>query len=107
MEQREIIRLGSNTPIPIDVKIIAATNKDLEELIGNNMFREDLYYRLNVIPFQIPPLRERKEDVKVMTNNFTIKYSKLFKKQNIINLARKLLYNKDRILNHKRRKCID
>lgn len=57
LEQREIVRVGSNTPIPIAVKIIAATNKDLEELIQNNMFREDLYYRLNVIPFQIPPLR--------------------------------------------------
>lgn len=81
LEQREIIRLGSNIPIPIDVKIIAATNKDLEELIKNNIFREDLYYRLNVIPFQIPPLRDRKEDIKVMTNYFAIKYSKLFKKQ--------------------------
>lgn len=81
LEQREITRLGSNTPIPIDVKIIAATNKDLEELIKNNIFREDLYYRLNVIPFPIPPLRERKEDIKVMTNYFAIKYSKLFKKQ--------------------------
>lgn len=83
LEQREIIRLGSNTPIPIDVKIIAATNKDLEELIKNNIFREDLYYRLNVIPFQIPPLRERKEDIKVMTNYFAIKYANLFKKQNV------------------------
>lgn len=83
LEQREIIRLGSNTPIPIDVKIIAATNKDLEELIKNNIFREDLYYRLNVIPFQIPPLRERKEDIKVMTNYFAIKYSNLFKKQHV------------------------
>ncbi len=83
LEQREIIRLGSNIPIPIDVKIIAATNKDLEELIKNNIFREDLYYRLNVIPFQIPPLRDRKEDIKVMTNHFANKYSKLFKKQNI------------------------
>ncbi len=83
LEEREIIRLGSNTPIPIEVKIIAATNKDLNELIKNNIFREDLYYRLNVIPFQIPPLRERREDINVMTQYFANKYSVLFKKQNI------------------------
>ncbi|WP_353094745.1 sigma 54-interacting transcriptional regulator [Tissierella praeacuta] len=80
LEQREIVRLGSNSPMAVDVRIIAATNKNLEKLIEDGMFREDLFYRLNVIPFTIPPLRHRKEDIRIMTDYFTIKYSKLFKK---------------------------
>lgn len=84
LEEREITRLGSNEPIPVDIRVIAATNKDLESLIKENMFREDLYYRLNVIPFHIPPLRERKEDIKVLTYYFVKKYSSLFNKVNVI-----------------------
>lgn len=84
LEQREIVRLGSNSPIPVDVRIIAATNKNLEKLIEDGMFREDLYYRLNVIPFLVPPLRDRKEDIKVLTNYFIQKYVKLFKKNKVI-----------------------
>ena len=53
--------LGSNTPVTVDVRVIAATNKKLEEEIGRNAFREDLFYRLNVIPFYVPALRERTE----------------------------------------------
>lgn len=83
LEQREIVRLGSNSPIPVDVRIIAATNKNLEKLIEDGMFREDLYYRLNVIPFYIPPLRDRKEDISIMTNFFAHKYGKLFKKNKV------------------------
>lgn len=84
LEEREIERLGSNTSVPVDIRVIAATNKDLESLIEEKMFREDLYYRLNVIPIQIPPLRERKEDIKTIVYFFAKKYSKLFKKRNII-----------------------
>ena len=84
LEEREITRLGSNDSIPVDIRVIAATNKDLELLIGEKMFREDLYYRLNVIPFQIPPLRDRKEDIKIITYYFTKKYSELFKKKHVI-----------------------
>lgn len=80
-EQKEIVRLGSNTPVPVDVRIIAATNKNLEKLIEEGAFREDLYYRLNVIPFYIPPLRERKDDIRVLTDYFVHKYSALFKKK--------------------------
>ncbi len=83
LEQREIVRLGSNSPIPVDVRIIAATNKNLEQLIEDKMFREDLYYRLNVIPFTIPPLRDRKEDINILTNYFIKKYGKLFKKSKV------------------------
>lgn len=84
LEEREIIRLGSNTPTPVDIRVIAATNKDLEILIEEKMFREDLYYRLNVIPFQIPPLRDRKDDIRIIADHFGEKYSRLFKKENVI-----------------------
>lgn len=63
IQERKITRIGSNQVIPIDVRIIAATNKDLKEMMYNNKFREDLYYRLNVIPLKIAPLRERREDI--------------------------------------------
>lgn len=63
LQEKEIIRVGGTKPIPIDVRIIAATNKHLEKEIENGNFREDLYYRLNRIPIHIPPLRERLEDV--------------------------------------------
>lgn len=63
LQDRKISRIGSNQVIDIDVRVIAATNRDLTSLIQKNKFRRDLYYRLNVIPLQVPPLRERKEDV--------------------------------------------
>ena len=63
LQERKITRVGSNKEIDIDVRVIAATNKNLKELIKENKFREDLYYRLNVIPFDIPPLRERIDDI--------------------------------------------
>ncbi len=83
LEEREIIRLGSNTGTPVDIRVIAATNKDLEALIDEKIFREDLFYRLNVIPFQIPPLRERKDDIRIITHHFGEKYSRLFRKDNV------------------------
>ena len=63
LQEMKVTRIGSTKPIDIDVRIIAATNKNLKEEIKAGSFREDLYYRLNVIPFNIPPLRERKEDI--------------------------------------------
>ncbi len=63
LEARQIERLGSPRPISVDTRIIAATHRDLEQLIGENAFREDLYYRLNVFPIQVPPLRERVQDI--------------------------------------------
>lgn len=77
LQDRKIVRIGSNKPIDVDVRVIAATNKDLLKLINENKFREDLYYRLNVIPINIPPLRERIQDVKVLVEYFIDKYSKL------------------------------
>ncbi len=81
LEQREIVRLGSNTPVTVDVRFIAATNKHLDVLIEQRKFREDLYYRLNVIPLHIPALKERREDIPVLTGFFIQKYSQLFQKK--------------------------
>lgn len=68
-------RVGSNEDIVVDVRIIAATNKDLEKMIEEGTFREDLYYRLSVIPLMIPPLRERKDDIKMLMYHFLRKYN--------------------------------
>lgn len=75
IQEREIERVGGEHPIPVDVRIIAATNKDLLDLVGKGRFREDLYYRLNVIPMQLPPLRERLEDIPEFVNLFIKKYA--------------------------------
>src|SRR3989338_4447212 len=70
LQEQQFERVGGNETIQIDVRVIAATNKDLSEEIKNNRFREDLYYRLNVIPFHISPLRERKEDIRLLSEYF-------------------------------------
>jgi two-component system response regulator AtoC len=74
LQERTINRLGGLEPIPVDVRIIAATNRDLAERMKQNLFREDLYYRLNVVPIVIPPLRERKEDIPHLIQHFLAKY---------------------------------
>ncbi|MEA5012280.1 MAG: sigma 54-interacting transcriptional regulator [Angelakisella sp.] len=81
LQQRTITRIGSNQLLPIDVRVIAATNKDLKRMIEEKTFREDLYYRLNVIPLQIPPLRERKEDLEQLMQHFIQRYGSMFGKQ--------------------------
>jgi two-component system, NtrC family, nitrogen regulation response regulator NtrX len=70
LEEQRFTPVGSNTSVRVDVRVIASTNKDLEKEIEAGSFREDLYYRLNVIPFQLPPLRERKEDIQELTHYF-------------------------------------
>lgn len=80
LQERTITRIGSNQVIPIDVRVIAATNKDLRSMIEAKKFREDLYYRLNVIPIHIAPLRERVEDIEELTYLFVNRYAKLFGK---------------------------
>ncbi|OEF95533.1 sigma-54-dependent Fis family transcriptional regulator [Vulcanibacillus modesticaldus] len=69
LQEKEIVRVGGTKPIPVDVRIIAATNVNLEKAIKNGKFRKDLYYRLNVIPIQIPSLRERKSDIPLLTRH--------------------------------------
>ncbi|MDL2226959.1 sigma 54-interacting transcriptional regulator [Deltaproteobacteria bacterium OttesenSCG-928-M10] len=81
LQERQLCRLGSNTLMDIDVRVIAATNADLLKNIEQNMFREDLYYRLNVIPMEMPPLRERLDDLAPLANFFLLKYARLFGKE--------------------------
>ncbi|MFA6849802.1 MAG: sigma 54-interacting transcriptional regulator [Selenomonadaceae bacterium] len=80
LQERQITRVGSNQVIPVDIRILAATNKNLQELIGERKFREDLYYRLNVIPLKVLPLRQRKDDIKELTEHFLERYTGLFHK---------------------------
>ncbi len=75
LSDRKVDRIGGTNPVGADVRIVAATNRNLEEMIANKEFREDLYYRLNVISFSIPPLRERREDILALTKHFIAKYN--------------------------------
>ncbi|MCK9240339.1 sigma 54-interacting transcriptional regulator [Desulfocurvus sp.] len=81
LQERVVVRLGSNRPVHVDVRVIAATNENLQDCIRRNAFREDLYYRLNVIPLDIPPLRERAGDVAILADFFLDKYCSLFQKR--------------------------
>jgi len=81
MQDREFMRLGGTKTIKVDVRIIAATNTDLEELIEQKAFRKDLYYRLNVIKIELPPLRARKEDIPLLVRHFIDLYNKENKKE--------------------------
>ncbi len=74
LQEQEVERVGSTKPVKLDVRIISATNSDLEELVRQGIFREDLFYRLNVIPLHLPPLRERKEDILPLVSNFLQKF---------------------------------
>ncbi len=76
LETSEIMRVGGTTPIKVDVRVIAATNKNLEQAVRNNEFRQDLYFRLKAITITIPPLRKRKEDIPILVKKFAEEYAK-------------------------------
>lgn len=78
LQEREIVRVGDNVPISVDVRVVAATNANLEKLVKEGRFRDDLYYRLNVVPIDIPPLRQRKEDVSLLVKYILEKLNREF-----------------------------
>lgn len=80
IQEREVTRVGSNKPIKVDVRILAATNENLADLVRKEKFREDLFYRLSVVPLNLPPLRERKEDIPFLIEHFVNKYCKKTRK---------------------------
>ena len=90
LQERKIIRIGSNQLIDVDVRIIAATNQNLEHLVEVGEFRKDLYYRLNVVPIEVPPLRKRTGDIFIFAEHFAEKYATLFKK-NFVNISSEVL----------------
>ena len=83
LQERTITRLGANRPVSVDIRIVAATNDNLDDLMAQNMFRRDLFYRLNVIPLQVPPLRKRLDDLDLLVSHFANKYCTLFEKKPI------------------------
>ncbi len=80
LQEKELLRLGATETVTVDVRIITATNRDIQEAIKEGHFRQDLYYRLNVVSLNIPPLAERKEDIPLLSQHFLRKYSTLMKK---------------------------
>ena len=76
LQEREIQRVGGTTTIPVDVRIIAATNQNLEDAVQTGAFREDLFYRLSAFPIEVPPLRERRDDIPLLADHFLKKYVK-------------------------------
>ena len=76
IESREIMRVGSNDPIPVNVRLISATNRDLRQMVEHGQFRQDLYYRLKVVTIQLPPMRERLEDLPLLCEHFLKEFSK-------------------------------
>src|SRR5215471_14935642 len=90
LQDREFARLGSGRDIRVDVRVVASTNKDLEKAVAQGLFREDLYYRLNVVNILVPPLRERPEEIPILAQHFWDKYSRQYNRQRL-QLSRELI----------------
>jgi DNA-binding NtrC family response regulator len=97
IQNRVIYKVGSKTPIPFDIRLVCATNKNLEEMVSRNLFREDLYYRINTIVIEIPPLRERGDDIVLLAEHFlkeyAVKYEKFYLKFSSKTLDKLMKYN--------------
>lgn len=96
LQEKEIERLGGNKTIQVNVRIVAATNRSLEKEVAEGRFRLDLYYRLNVFPIELPALRERKEDIELLTNFFLNKYATA-SRRNITSISKNAL---EQLLNY-------
>ena len=81
LQEKEVDRIGGNRPVPIEARVIAISNVDLKKAVAEGKFREDLYYRINVVPLRLPPLRERKADVELLANHFLEKFSRANEKK--------------------------
>ena len=90
LQEKKFERVGGIVPVNVDVRIITATNRDLEKSIKEDLFREDLFYRINVVSINLPPLRERKEDIPILVKHFQQKYS-IRNKKNISDISRNTL----------------
>lgn len=83
LQKRQVVRIGSNRPIPIDIRLICATNRDIEKMIGKGEFREDLFYRVNTLHINLPPLREHKEDIVPLAELFIARFCKQYNRKAI------------------------
>jgi DNA-binding NtrC family response regulator len=83
IQNREIQRVGSSKPVPVDIRIICATNKNLEEMVKEGLFREDLLYRINTIQIEVPPLRDRGDDIMVLAEYYLGKYATRYEKRGL------------------------
>jgi two-component system response regulator PilR (NtrC family) len=81
LQERTLRRVGGTEEIPVDVRIIAATNRDLSEMVAENQFREDLFYRISVIPLELPPLRSRRDDIPLLADHFLMKLNSSMEKK--------------------------
>lgn len=81
LQEREFERVGGSKTVRVDVRIVAASNRDLKQMVAEHTFRDDLFYRLNVVPIHVPPLRERREDIPLLVEHFLAKYNKAFQRQ--------------------------
>ena len=83
LQNRKITRIGSNKVIPVDIRLLSATNKNIQDMVDSGTFREDLLYRLNTIHLEIPPLRERREDIHLFIDYFMQRYAAKYEKKEI------------------------
>src|SRR5690606_29498289 len=80
LQERKIRRLGGEAEIPVNIRVIAATNRDPEEAVAQGILRQDLYFRLNVVPVNVPPLRERQEDIPLLAQHFLRRYAEQYER---------------------------
>ena len=81
LQNRQVTRLGTNAPVPIDIRLICATNMPIDEMVGENQFRQDLLYRINTVEIKLPSLRQRLDDIPLLSEHFTKMYAKKYRKE--------------------------